>query len=535
MVTGHSRVVPREICRRRSNCQGLMLLAAFTIALGAIVFIQTGAQAGMDRATTLILARSGPVNTLDPLRADYAESNYIISALYDTLITYDHDGNLVPNLATEYTIANDARSIAITLRPDVSFHDGTKLTAKDVAYTLDRLKRLGSGIAAQIEGYAGTDIQDDTHLTIRLATPNALFIGGLSKVYILNSTIVAANAGSDDAQSWLQAHDAGSGAYTLEGFQNNAFVLDRYDDYWAKVDGRPKNLVFRRIDESATAQAELRAGNVDLVWGLGEPDVAAVSAADPSVKVQRIKTPIQADVVFNTRKGATTDPRIRKAVALSYDYEGALKGIYNGNGILANGPLPTTLACRPDLPAAKHDPEAAKKLLAEANASNVSLSMDFQPVFETQKREATLLQSNLRKVGVTLNLVPISFPDYLASLKNPETIPQMMLFLDFAQFPDTGVVLIKSFHSKSIGSTNKAGYSNPKVDKLLDEAVVTADAAKRCDIYKQVQTIVQNDGVYMDMYTLNRPIVYRPDHVTNIVGSPVVYPIAPADLRLAGK
>src|SRR6056297_2953167 len=154
--------------------------------------------------------------------------------------------------------------------------------------------------------------------------------------------------------------------------------------------------------------------------------------------------------------------------------------------------------------------------------------MKFQPVFETQTREATLIQSNLAQLGIDLTLEPIAFPDYLASLGSPDTIPQMILMLDFAQFPDTGVFLIRSFHSQSIGSTNRSGYSNPELDRLLDAASVDPDEDSRCETYKEVQRLVENEGLYMDMYLLTRPVAFRPDQVAGIAGSPVVYPLAPA-------
>ena len=511
-------------------------LAATGLGLALSVGAPNALQAQqMSRDSTLIIARRAPVNTLDPQRADYAETNYVVSAFYDTLISYNSDGEMVPELALEYVISDDATSIALTLRDDAVFHDGTPVTAEDVAYTLDRVMRLGAGVAGQVEGYVSTDVTDDTHLTIHLDGPNALFLGGLSKIYILNSELVRANAGDDDGQAWLQGNEAGSGPFTLQGFQNNAYIGARFDSYWAPMDGRPETLVFRRIDESSTAQAELRAGNIDLFWGFAASEAEASVASSSEVEMIYVATPIQADVVFNTITGPTADPVVRNAIAMSYDYEGALEGIHQGYGTIGNGPLPTTLACRPNLPQASQDIEEARAMLEEAGYADLSLVMNFQPVFAEQQREATLLQSNLRDIGVSLELEPIAFPDYLARLQDPDTIPQLMLFTDFAQFPDTGVVLINSFHSDAIGRTNRSGYSNPEVDALLDEAVGTADPDARCDLYMQVQTILEEDGVYMDMYTMERPIAYRPEHLTNIEVSPVVYPIAPANLQLAGE
>lgn len=508
-----------------------LMAAACAAVLALGMGFSSGDAFAASRDKTIIVGLGGAINTLDPLRADYNQTNTIISALYDTLVTYD-DVKMVGSVATEYAYSPDAKSITFTLRNDVKFHDGKPLTAKDVAYTLDRLKRLGTGVASLIDGYDSTTIKDDTHFTINLSKSNTLVLPSLSKIYILNSALVEANKGNDDGQAWLQGHDAGSGPYVL-GDQSQAVTIDLFPEYWAAEAGRPDSIVFRRIDESATRRDELLAGNVDVAFGLADRDAAGM-ANNSDVKVVPINTSYQADIVFNTSSGPTADPRIRKALRMVYDYAGGLRGIRGSNGKVANGPLPARLDCRPDLPPVKQNLEAAKALLEEAGASNVKLKMSFQPVFELQKQEATLFQSNLREIGVELELEPIAFPNYLASLKDRKTIPQMMLLEDFAQFPDAGVMLVKGYKSDAVG-TNRAGYSNPEVDKLLDEALATGDEKKRCDLYTQVQTILDKDSIMIDMYGVYKPAVYRVGTIAELKASMLATPAEPADFRLAQK
>jgi len=505
------------------------LASVGAISLAVAIGLSGASAFAADRAHTIIVGMGGQINTLDPLRADYNQTNTIISAVYDTLVTYD-ETTLVGSLATEYSYSDDAKSISFTLRPDVKFHDGTVMTAKDVAYSLDRLKRLGTGVASLIDGYESTTVTDDTHLTINLDKPNTLFLPSLSKIYIVNSALVEANAGTDDGQGWLQGHDAGSGPYVL-GDQSQAVVIDLFTDYWAPEAGRPESIVFRRIDEGATRVAELQAGNIDVGFSIPDRDAAGM-ANDPALKVVPINTSYQADIIFNTQVGPTADPKVRQALRLVYDYEGGLRGIRGNNGAPANGPLPARINCRPDLPVVHRDLEQAKKLLEEAGALNTTFKMNFQPVFELQKQEATLFQSNAREIGLNVELEPIAFPNYLASLKDPSTIPSMMLLEDFAQFPDPGIMLVKGFKSDAIG-TNRSGYSNPEVDKLLDEAVATADDAKRCDLYKQAQVILDKDSVMVDMYGVYKPAVYRVGTLAELKASMLATPAEPADFRLA--
>lgn len=511
-------------------CRPFMLATVAMLSSG-VMLGGVGAIFAADRENTIIVAQPGQINTLDPARADYSQTNLAATAFYDTLVSYDAQGNLIGRLATEFSFSDDVTSITMTLRSDVVFHDGTTFTARDVAYTLDRLKRLGIGVASLIEGYESTTVVDDTHLVINLNKPYSLFLGSLSKIYILNSALVEANRGEDDGQSWLQANDAGSGPYKLESATSHDLVFSRFDAYWDLADGRPEGLIYRRIDEGSTRRDELRVGNIDVGLSISDRDAVAL-AGEPGLEVALLVAPVQSEILFNTRSGPTSDRALRRALKLVYDFEGSLAGIRLGNGVIANGPVPTTLGCRPDLPLARQDLDAAKAALSEIGLEGISLTMNFQPVFDAQKQEATLFQSIMREVGVTLDLEPIAFPNYLASLSDPETIPQMMLLLDAAQFPDPGIMLEKGYRSTATG-TNRTGYSNETVDDLLDAALSEPDADRRCDIYKEVQSILNEDAVMIDMYTLTKPAAYWVDKVEEVVGSPISPPISLADLRLA--
>ncbi|ODU12389.1 MAG: hypothetical protein ABS80_22070 [Pseudonocardia sp. SCN 72-51] len=108
-----------------------MLLAGI---VGALLVAPAAAA---DRAHTVITANTGQVNTIDPIRSDYAQTYDVVARLYSPLVTYDVQYNVIGDLASDYKVADDAKSIDFTLR-DASFHSGNKVTAADVAYSFDR-------------------------------------------------------------------------------------------------------------------------------------------------------------------------------------------------------------------------------------------------------------------------------------------------------------------------------------------------------------------------------------------------------------
>ncbi|HEV2517177.1 MAG TPA: ABC transporter substrate-binding protein [Devosia sp.] len=508
----------------------------FTGTAGAVALcalLAAGAVEAADRANTVIYADAGSVNTLDPIASDYYQTNDLTSRMYSPLVTYDIDLNVVGELASEYAVAPDAQSIAITLRDGAKFHDGKPVTSADVAYTLDRIKRLATGVASYVDVYGSTEITDDTHLTIKLTKPSSLFLTSLSRIYIINSSLAQANAGSDDAQAWLAANDAGSGPYKLISVVGNDITVDWADTYWGEQGARPASFVFRRIDESAPKRDELKVGNIDIGRNIVQRDLD-VLANEPGVTVAYGPAPSVNGIYFNTAAGPTADPKVREAIRLVYDYEGGLQGIHRGKGSLPAGPLPGTLACRPDFSVVKRDVERAKALLAEAGQSALTLTLRFQPAFEDQVQEATLLQSNLKDIGVTLNLEPIAFPNYLQLLQDPVTIPQMMLMSENAWFPDPGVFLAKTYISDA-GSSNRAGYNNPEIDTLLNKALVSGDANERCEIYKQAQLIIEKDSPFMPLYWGVSYAAYRSDRLADPLAGVVNGHFKPIEVPLLTK
>ena len=459
------------------------------------------------RQSTLIVAYNNTINSLDPVNGDYQQSNLVEQAMYDTLVIYDTDANLVGRLAETFALSDDATSVEITLREGVTFHDGAPLTAKDVAYSLDRYMRLGKGVAQFLRGYSATEVKDDLNLTIQLDKPYSLFLGSLAKIYILNSALVEQQAGGDDAQGWLSSNDAGSGPFQLAGIdQSGNITVTRSDTYWDFDEGRPKLVVYRLIKEIPTQRDELLAGNLDVTSDMSAQDAKALEGA-PGVQVLQAPFGSTELIYFNMVTGPTTDPAVRKAVRLAFDYAGAMEKIHGGAMVLANGPLPTTMACHPDLPESVQNLEEAKKVLADAGITDLSLELFFQPAFHYQQQEAVLLQSNLQQIGVNLTLTPISFPDWLSLLSDWDNIPQMFLMAEFAQLPDPGGMLVPYFMSTSVG-TNRSGYSNPDVDELLNSALATGDADERCSDYEEAQRIIDEDMVSVNMYTFARPFGY---------------------------
>ena len=489
-----------------------------------------GSTAGQTRITAATL-----LNTLDPMLATTLQNDIPSDLLYDPILTYDAQAALTPRVATKWEPSADLKTLTLTLRSDIKFHDGTPLTAKDVVYSLDRLKKAGAGVGGLLGAYQSATATDDTHVKISLTAPNTLLLGALSKVYVVNSAVVKQHEGNDNGQAWLAGNEAGSGAYTLDAYtQGQQVKLKKWSDYWDLQQDRPDSFILQNISQSASMRDALRAGTLDLVGHMEVPDVDTFKD-DPKFDIRWQPSGIESVINFNTQEGPTKDIKVRQALSLAVNTKAHIDKDLAGHGTVATGPVPSVMKCLADLPAATQDVAKAKELLKEAGygeGKKLSLVMLYQPNQIEFTQLATLFQSNWRDIGVDVQLQATTFPNYTAMLKSPKTTPAMSLAYDSARYPDVGVLLNTSYNSKFIGSgTNRSQYGNPAVDKLLDAAIANPDDTARCEQYKQVQKLVRDDYPAIWVSNAERPFVARKD-ITGTGFDPVRQLFDPLALRV---
>ena len=449
------------------------------------------------RAATLVIAENEVPASFDPAQANNSTVDEIVSPLYDTLVDYDAGNQLQNRLAENYTTSPDGTTITFTLRQGVTFHDGTPLTARDVVYTLDRLKRIQVGVSSLIGAYASATAPDDRTVVVTLSKPYSPFVPTMSRVYVLNSALVSRNAGSDDGQSWLATNDAGSGPYKLDGYTTNTEArFSQYPTYWGGFTQQPKSVVIRYLPESGTQRDALRNGDVDYAMDIAPADLPAFRN-DPRFTVSADPTFVQLYVWFNTQRGATANKDVRQAVTLAYDYGAHVQGILGGDGTVAQGPLPSAMSCHAALPEGRQNLEAARALFQKAGVT--SLSMTYLSAIEEMDRAATSLQSSLREIGVDLKIESLTYPAYAQLTTAVDTTPELGMLYAFPVTPDPSSVLEVNYTTPFIGTQNLANYSNPQVDDLVNRALASTDPAASCPLYEQAQQVIDSDYVAVNM------------------------------------
>jgi peptide/nickel transport system substrate-binding protein len=520
----------RRLCLTSAAAVATLGLAACGSTASSSSSSSASSGASASDTSSVVAAYTGAIDTLDPQQSDYGQTSLVDSALYEPLVTYTSTNQLVGDLASSFVLSPSATSVKITLRRGVVFHAGTPLTSADVKFSLDRYEHLGTGIGGLFSDYKSTTIINPTHLVINLKAPDSLFPGELSKAYILDAKTVDAHAGSDDGQAWLANHDAGTGPYELAPgtTAGGNIVLKRFSRYWAFSKQRPTSLTMRRIDESATQREDLQAGQINYANNLSESD--AVASKSTNVAMTNLGVIQQQYIYFNVTQGPTSNVDVRRALQLAFDYSGALSKILAGAGETAHGPLPLGMPCEATFPAFTQNLPKAKALLAQAGYRDLTLTMRYQPEIAEQAQEAVLFQSDLKSIGVTLKLVPITFSAYLTTLSSTKTIPQMMLLADNTQIPNVGSFLTQFYGPTSAGQ-NRSGFSNAKVNALLDAAASTNNQADQCSDYEKAQKIIYNAATAVDLFSVPWPLAYT-KNLGGVVVSPITTPISLATLRV---
>ena len=504
------------------------LITALSACAGGATAEGGSGPASTSTASDLTVVYANQVTTLDPVQAVQAEVDTIASLIYDPLVTYNSQDQLVGVIAKSFTTEPGATKVDITLRPGLKFHDGSPVTAQDVEFTIERDLAVNSGVASYLAGYKSMTIHSATSFTINLAAPDSFFLRELSKVYILNAALVGKHEGTDHGQGWLSDHDAGSGPYTLGTVSTLADVtVNRWTSYFAYDKTEPASMEIKEVDDSSTEAADLRDGSANIALKLSSADAEAVNGKD-GVTTAWINSGLTEYMWMNPNEGATKNVKVRQALQMVYNYAGGLTAVWDGKGSTLSGILPSTMTCQPTLPGYGQNLTEAKTLLKQAGVT--TLTLRYQPALAEFTQEATLFQSELKQVGVTLNLVPITFSAWLTSLSSAKNIPEMMLMGDVPRFPDTGIYLNYVYNGTSVG-TNYSGFNDPAVNKLLDEAKVTASNSASCGLVKQAQQLIYDQHLSINMYTYEQPVSYT-SGVAGIVADPNANPISLRTVRV---
>ena len=431
---------------------------------------------------TLVVANVADPKTLDPQSNGDLLSTVILRQLYDTLLMLDEEGRVVPHLAERWEASDDKQYFTFHIRKGVHFHDGSELTAKDVASSFRRCikQAMANYVTANVDPN-GIEVIDDYTIRVRTKVPDTGFPYYLTSpngMGITSEKAVSAPGANPDMKP------IGSGPYKFVSWQKgNRLELARNDDYWGKKAITPR-VVFRVITEPANRTIDLETGQVDLVLAVQYIDIEQVKG-NPKLKLVRVPRPLYTFIGMNTKLKPFDDVRVRQALAMSLDLDRIVQVVYRGVGTPNTSIIPPMLPYyTPDQPKHEYNPEKAKKLMAEAGYPN-----GFKAFFGVSDRKERVDTAQVAQymwketLGMEIEIQVMeqgAFVDYMGSDKCSLHIASWSNVM-WEPVSSAAAVL-------EIGSTNNySRFDDPLYNELLQKARMTPDGPERAEVFKQIQ------------------------------------------------
>jgi peptide/nickel transport system substrate-binding protein len=454
---------------------------------------------------------------------DYAlaydfNTNAATTNICEPLLRFSPEGQLEPNLAESWEEV-DPLTYVYTLRSGVLFHDGSEMTAEDVAFSLNRHrdKDVGSYLATFHERVASIDATGPLEVTVKLSKPDAVwqFAAATNAAAVTSQAFVEANKKVGTPQVGMM----GTGPYKFVSWtQGQEIVLDRFDDYWNTDRALAvKRFVVKIILDEATIVSALQTGEVDGVFGtaLSGKSVQALAGAD-NVEVFRAPSYQVHYLCVNTQMKPFDDPRVRQALSYAIDKAGMLQSVWAGEGEagIKSPATPAMWTYSKDifqeaydaLPSFDLDLEKAKALIEEAGATGTKAKMLVALPFDEE--QALIIQDAGRQIGLDLSPEKLPLPDKIAQeFAGKETRDYALSISQWgSDIPDPAGNLLIPFLSANV-VTNNTAYHNPKVDELLEAQRETTDPDERARLLAEAQAIVVEDQPWIVFYSPNALMV----------------------------
>ena len=466
---------------KRSRITGRWEHIPFAFAALLVVVLIGSTNARAEKVFTFSVGLN--VTRLDPHTATSATEGWAANLAAETLLRLDFDGKIIPWLATSWKSSDDGLTRTFNLRKGVRFQDGTPFNAAAVKFNFDRLrdKKTRSRYRGFYTMIESVEVVDDSTVRFRLIYPYAPL---LSNFTFYASAQVSPAAVKKHGKSFFK-NPVGTGPF--KHVKSNPGVRHewvRNDGYWGK---KPKidRLIEVVIRESAGQAAALKAGDIQMAAPIN-PALQKTLEADQNIKLSFKRWSYwHRHVSFNTSKKPFNDVRVRKAVYMAINRDAIFKRIYKGFGARFDGPLgPKVFGYDPTAKGPDYDPEAAKKLLAEAGFPNGFQTELWTVSFTTFKTVSEAIQADLAKVGIQAQVKALKFGGFISSLKRGQ--PPMWYKGWPALNGDADQIIFQKFHSSTIGSQNYARYKNEEMDRLIDAQRKEQDTEKRKAIISKV-------------------------------------------------
>jgi peptide/nickel transport system substrate-binding protein len=461
------------------------LLVAGATAMAAS---KTGPAANRD---TLVVALDKEIQNLDAQVTASGDSQRYALQIYDTLYGFDFKGNIVPRMASSYTMSADGLIYTFRLRPGIKFQNGDPLTSADIKYSIDRI--IDPAVKSTRRIYFVSVVQavetpDPLTVIVKLKQPDGIFMNKVAGFLFIVPRNYTSGLPNVDA---FAAAPVGSGPYRVKTNKIGQYLeLERFDGYYG---AKPaiKTLLYKYIPEPTSRVNAILSGEVDISALVPLSDVARLKS-DPDLQVisNPVSSPMHVRLYSNVPGAPLANRDVRLALNYGVDSNAIIKAVFHGIG----APMGSFISRYfpyggdPDVKPYPYDPAKAKQLLAAAGYPHGFETTLYDSV-GTPPEFAQAIAAYWSQIGVKVDIRRVDYAAWSRLNNNHKTGP-----MTTTQFTNA---IYDPIHPVA-GSFSKNGpwsdYSNPAVEKLLTQLDSTTGSEARGAIFRQIGKILHDDA-----------------------------------------
>jgi peptide/nickel transport system substrate-binding protein len=440
---------------------------------------------------TVRFGLSKDIQSLNPFQRTTAATKNVATLAFECLLTADENGVLKPALATSWEASRDALQYTFKLRGGVRFHHGKEMTAQDVIWSMQYAmdpKNFAYG-RSSLSLIASLVAPDPLTLRVILKEPYVPLFARFSNIQAFP---IVPQGAVPPGREKVELYPPGTGPFVMTDYKPNQLVaFKRFDRYWQKGLPYVQEIMFKPNEDDTIRFTALRAGEFDIIERI--PNEQALRIQKGEIKDIVLEPATGAghrSVLFNTEKAPFDNVKVRQALAHAIDRAKILEGTTWGFGVVADQRMLKGSPWYVPLTERKRDLEKARALLREAGfPGGLKVKAQTEKRFEA---EMLLIQSQLKDAGIDLDLEFYDFAKHQASVHEGS---YFVTTIGASAAIDPDMVYYDDFHTEKGASKthNYARYSNPRLDRLLENGRVELDPQKRYRIYKEVVELLHEE------------------------------------------
>jgi peptide/nickel transport system substrate-binding protein len=484
-----------------------VVLAGLILSAGSPVFAQS-------RSEVLVIGQEmGMITSLDPAKGFEIIGSGVMAQVYDKLLDFPAGkfDKPEPSLAESWKVSPDGHVWTFNLRKGVKFHSGNPMTSEDVVYSFQRailLKDQPAFILTQF-GLTPESIKALDPNVVQITLPKkyagGLFLACMASIVssVVDSKVVKQNVAKTDqfpdgdyGVTWLSRNSAGSGPFILRKWEKGeGVVLDANPNHF-RYPPKIKRVIYKDIAEANSRRLQVEKGDVDFAWNM-LPDQVKEMVKNKDVRIERYPDNAIEYLGMNVTRPYLSDKRVRMAIRYAIDYDGIINKIMGGAAKQTSTFIPEGFAGYEPRIIYKTDIDKAKQLMKEAGVSGFETNL-YHNDATPRPEVGQVIQASLAKIGIKVTLNKMVGSQLMPLYRAQKTD----LFLggwgpDYND-PHTNAQPFADPTAKQLAYRN--AYENEQTAKMIQDAGVEMDEAKRIALYQAANKIIQEDGPFAFLY-----------------------------------